>query len=95
MIARRRSSVVATLAALVLVAGGLEWREASRRARPLAIVVNRGTPVRVAPYGGASAAATVDAGAALFVERRYGPWLEVRRGDGVHGWVLTSEVARL
>jgi len=95
VIARRRSSVVATLAALVLVAGGLEWREASRRARPLAIVVNRGTPVRVAPYGGASAAATVDAGAALFVERRYGPWLEVRRGDGVHGWVLASEVARL
>jgi hypothetical protein len=51
--------------------------------------------VRVAPYGGASAAATVEAGAALLVERRYGAWLEVRRDDGVHGWVLAGQVTRL
>jgi len=33
-------------------------------------------------------------GAALLVERRDGSWLEVRRDDGVHGWVLSTEVSR-
>jgi len=66
-----------------------------RRAQPVAIVLNAATPVRVAPYGGASPASMVEAGAALAVERRYGAWLEVRRPDGVHGWVLAAEVSRL
>ena len=58
-------------------------------------MIGPGTAVRVAPYGQASAAATVEAGAALLIERRYGDWLAVRRGDGVRGWVLGSEVVRL
>ena len=49
VMARARRSAVVGLAALGLVAGGLAWREAARRARPLAIVVDSGTPVRVAP----------------------------------------------
>jgi len=28
------------------------------------------------------------------VQRPYGAWLEVRRADGVRGWVLAAEVAR-
>ncbi len=74
------------------VVGGLEVR---RRARPVAVVVAPATPVRVAPYGGASAATILEAGAALLVTRPYGPWVEVRRQDGVAGWVLAREIVRL
>ncbi|OLC07058.1 MAG: hypothetical protein AUH42_04290 [Gemmatimonadetes bacterium 13_1_40CM_70_11] len=91
---RGRRLVVGGLGALALAAvllGATEWR---RRARPVAVVV-AASPVRVAPYGAASAASTVDAGAALLVEDRYGRWLEVRRADGVHGWLLATEVVRL
>jgi hypothetical protein len=92
---RRRRTVVVGLALLSAVAVALAAHEGLRRARPLAIVIHPATPVRVAPYGGASAASTVEAGAALLVERRYGAWLEVRRADGVRGWVLAAELARL
>ncbi len=93
--ARRRRTVVLGCALLSGAAAGLTAREALRRAGPLAIVLNAATPVRVAPYGGASPASMVEAGAALLVERRYGAWLEVRRADGVRGWVLAAEVSRL
>jgi len=92
---RRRRTVVLGLALLTAVATALAAREGLRRARPLAIVLNPATPVRAAPYGNASAASTVEAGAALLIERQYGPWLEVRRADGIRGWVLSAEVARL
>ena len=93
--ARRRRMVVLGLSLLGVATAGLAAREGVRRAQPLAIVLNAATPVRVAPYGGASPASMVEAGAALMVERRYGAWLEVRRPDGVHGWVLAAEVSRL
>jgi hypothetical protein len=95
VIARRRRGVLLTLA--VLTAGAAVWGalEASRRTRPVAVVVASGTAVRVAPYWTASANATVDAGAALLMVGRYGRWLEVRRGDDVHGWVLDSDVVPL
>ncbi len=92
---RRRRTVVLGLALLTAGATALAAREGMRRATPLAIVLNPATPVRAAPYGSASAASTVEAGAALLIERRYGPWLEVRRADGIRGWVLASEVAPL
>jgi len=92
--ARRRRSLVLTLAFVSVAAVGLAAREGMRGAQPLAIVLNAGTPVRVAPYGGASPASMVEAGAALLVERPYGAWLEVRRHDGVRGWVLAAEVSR-
>lgn len=92
---RRRRTIVLALALLTAGATALATREGMRRATPLAIVLNPATPVRAAPYGSASAASTVEAGAALLIERRYGPWLEVRRADGIRGWVLASEVARL
>jgi hypothetical protein len=76
--------------AAVLAAG--EWR---RRDRPLAVVVTEAAPVRAAPYGGASAATTIPAGGAVLVGRSYGPWREVRRNDGVRGWVLRTEIAPL
>jgi len=95
VIARRRRAVVVALAVFTAVGLGLAARERLRRQRPLAVVIGPGTAVRVAPYGQASAAATVEAGAALLIERRYGNWLAVRRGDGVRGWVLGSEVVRL
>ena len=92
---RRRRLVVLGLALVTTAAVGLGVWEGLRRARPLAIVLSPATAVRVAPYGGASAASTVEAGAALLVERRYGAWLEVRRDDGVRGWVLATQVVPL
>jgi hypothetical protein len=92
---RRRRTILLTLTLFTTVAAGLTAREGLRRARPVVITVNPATAVRVAPYGSASAAATVAGGAALTVERVYGPWLELRRDDGVRGWVLATEVKRL
>lgn len=92
---RRRRATLLTLALLTTAAAALATREALRQARPVVIMVNPTTPVRVAPYGSASPAATVAGGAALTVERVYGPWLELRRDDGVRGWVLATEVQRL
>ena len=90
----RRTIPLAFVAlALAMAWGGFaEW---DRRMRPLAIVVGPATAVRVAPYGSASAATTLDPGAAILVRRPYGRWLEVYRDDGIRGWVLESEVVRL
>jgi oxygen tolerance protein BatD len=74
------------------VLGGAEWR---RRERPVAVVIAETAPVRAAPYGGASAATTLQAGGALLIDRTYGPWVEVHRQDGIHGWVLGEEIAGL
>lgn len=89
-----RRSAVAGLVLLLGASGGLVAAAWLSRARPLAIVLAPGTPVRVAPYGSASAATSVGAGAALLVERTHGAWLEVHRGDGIEGWLLASEVVR-
>jgi len=91
----RRRVVLASVVLLTAAGMGLSVREALRRGRPVAIVVHPATSVRVAPYGSASAAATVEAGAALLVDRAFGGWLEVHRQDGVRGWVLATEVTRL
>lgn len=91
----RRPVVFVSVAVLTAGVIGLAAREALRRGRPVAVVVHPATSVRVAPYGSASAAATVEAGAALLVDRSFGGWLEVHRQDGVRGWVLATEVTRL
>ncbi|MGH7522569.1 MAG: BatD family protein [Gemmatimonadales bacterium] len=91
----RRRMVLALIAAAVLtstILGGIEWR---RREQPVVVVTAEAAPVRTAPYGGASAAATIPAGGALLVGRSYGPWREVHRQDGIHGWVLGEEIAGL
>ena len=91
----RRRVVLVLFAAVAIgasILGALEWR---RRDQPVAVVIADAAPVRAAPYGGASAAATVLAGGALFVGRGYGPWVEVHRSDGIHGWVLGGEIAGL
>ena len=77
------------VAAFRTIASGCARRRPSRPASAAAA-----TPVRVAPYGGASPASMVEAGAALLVVRSYGAWLEVYRADGVRGWVLAAEVSR-
>ena len=92
---RRRAVLMVVLAAVVAGAAALGAAEQRRRARTLAVVVASDLPVRAAPYGGASAAATVHAGAALIVGQRYGRWVEVRRPDGVRGWVLAGEIVQL
>lgn len=92
---RRHAVLMVLLGAVALGATALGSTERQRRRRPLAVVVAAEVPVRTAPYGGASAAATVHAGAALLVGRRYGRWVEVRRPDGVRGWVLAGEIVRL
>ncbi len=91
----RRRVGIALFGAVALgasVVGGIEWR---RRDQAIAVAIADGVPVRAAPYGGASAAASVPAGGALLVGRRYGPWVEVHRADGIHGWVLGEEIAGL
>ncbi|HEY7193851.1 MAG TPA: BatD family protein [Gemmatimonadales bacterium] len=93
---RRRIVVVlfTAIAVTASVLGALEWR---RRDRPVAVVIadGGGAQVRAAPYGGASAPATIPAGGALLVDRTYGAWTEVHRQDGIHGWVLGEEIAGL
>lgn len=94
-IGTRRRVVLALLAAAVAgstLFGAIEWR---RRDQPVVVVTAAAAPVRTAPYGGASAAATIPAGGALLVGRSYGPWREVHRKDGIHGWVLGEEISRL
>src|SRR5439155_992014 len=81
--ARRRGIVLILLGLVTAACGGMAAREGWHRARPVAVIASAGTPVRVAPYGAASAAITLDAGAALYVERRAGAWLRVERQDGV------------
>ena len=90
----RRVAVTAlgAVAIAASVLGAIEWR---RRERPVAVVIAESAPVRAAPYGGASAATTLQAGGALLVDRRYGAWVEVHRQDGIHGWVLGEEIAGL
>jgi tetratricopeptide (TPR) repeat protein len=91
----RRRAVLVPFAAFALgaaVMGVVEWR---RRDQPVVVVTAEAAPVRAAPYGGASAVATVPAGGALLVGRSYGPWREVHRKDGIHGWVLGQEVSGL
>jgi oxygen tolerance protein BatD len=91
---RRERGVLLTLALLSAAPAVLALREHMRRTVPLAVVVNPGTSVRVAPFGGASLASTLGAGATLLIERRYAGWVEVRRSDGVHGWVEATDVIR-
>ena len=89
---RRWPAVVLLLAACTAAAAAtLEWR---RGARPVAVVVNPGTPVRAAPHGSAAATTTLEAGAAVLAGRRHGRWVEVRRSDGVRGWLLDAELVR-
>ena len=92
---RRRAVLMVVLVAVVAGAAALGAAEQRRRARTLAVVIASDVPVRAAPYGGASAASTVHAGAALIVGQRYGRWVEVRRPDGVRGWVLAGEIVQL
>ena len=92
---RRHAMVMVVLGAVALAATALGVTERQRRERSLVVIVAGDVPVRAAPYGGASAAATVRAGAALLVGRRYGRWVEVRRPDGMRGWVLVGEIVGL
>jgi hypothetical protein len=90
---RRWPAAVLALAAATAAGGAaLERRRAGR---PVAVVLAPATPVRSAPHGTAAATTTLEAGAAVLAGRRYGPWVEVRRADGVHGWVLEAELERL
>ncbi len=95
VLARRRARWPAALAVVALVAAGLglvEWRQ---RSRAVAVVLAPATPVRVAPYGSASAGASLEVGAAVLIEDHYGACVRVARRDGVRGWVLARDVATL
>ena len=91
----RRRTVLAlfgAVAAAAFVLGAIEWR---RRDQPIGVVIAETAPVRAAPYGGASAAASIPGGGAVLLGRSYGPWVEVRRPDGIQGWVLGEEISGL
>src|SRR5260370_25223514 len=90
--ARRRRTILLTLTLFTTGAAGLAAREALRQARPVVIILNPATAVRVAPYGSASAAATVAGGAALTVHRGYGPCLPLPRHDRLRARLLATQV---
>jgi hypothetical protein len=93
LLSRRRLSFVLALAVLGAAGfGGYEWW---RMSRAIVVVVEAPAPVRSAPFGEASAASSLPAGAAALVVQAYGGWVEVSRPDGVRGWILESEVMRL
>ena len=83
-----------TLALTAAVLGAFEQRHEDR---PLVVVASPRTPVRAAPYGPSSASLVLEPGAAAEVVDTFagGRWLRIRRGDGVNGWVLASQVVRL
>jgi hypothetical protein len=90
----RRTWPAVVLGLVALTGAGaatLEWR---RGARPVAVVVRPAAPVRAAPHGSATATTTLEAGAAVLAGRRYGRWVEVRRADGVRGWLLDVDLVR-
>jgi hypothetical protein len=95
ILSRRRPITLGVWALLTVAAGVSGARESRRQARPVAVVVTPAAPIRAAPYGSASAGTTLAMGAAVEVTDRYGRWIEVRRDDGVRGWVLDTEVVRL
>jgi hypothetical protein len=86
---RRTAAVVAVIAAVAAAGAGREWW---RDRRPVAVVQRAGTAVRTAPHGAAATATTLDAGAAALMERHYGAWIEIRRADGVRGWVRDDDL---
>jgi len=83
-----------TLALTAAVLGAFEQR---RDDRALVVITSPRTPVRAAPYGPSSASLVLEQGAAAEVVDTFagGRWLRIRRGDGVNGWVLSSQVVRL
>ena len=93
LLRRPRLKLSFGLALVVVVgAGGYEWW---RLSRPVVVIVEGPAPVRSAPFGEASAASSLPAGAAGVVVKTYAGWVEVERPDGVRGWILQSEVMRL
>ncbi len=91
---RTVAAVCTALVVAAIVLGRLEW---SRRRRPVAVVVEAGTAVRAAPYGGAGASAVLEPGAAVLIVDEFagGRWVRVSRSDGINGWVLAGQVVRL
>jgi len=89
---RRRWGIALLIAgaALAIVGHGL----GRRYARPIAIVLTDGAPLRDAPTGVAAAPHSLVAASAVVIVRRDGAWMLVRQG-GEEGWVLTTDVVRL
>jgi BatD DUF11 like domain len=94
---RRFRSLAFGFGVLAVASAWLGVGERARRDRDVAVVVTTGTPVRVAPYGQASAPVTLGPGEAVVVVDQFagGHWLRVRRPDGINGWVQSGQVARL
>jgi tetratricopeptide (TPR) repeat protein len=95
LVLRRQRLWGVVFGALVLAATVPALFEFRRRHRPVAVVLQPGTVVREAPYGSASPRVTLEGGAAVLVGKTYGAWVEVRRHDGIHGWLLRGDVSRL
>jgi hypothetical protein len=93
-IAPRRRVILVALGVVTLAAAMFGAIEQVRRDLPTAVVVADAAPIRAAPYGGASAAATVQSGGAVLVDHLWSV-ARVRRSDGLHGWVLETEIAGL
>ena len=92
---RRRRLVSLAALALVVTAGVLGAAELRRRSLPVAVVVVADAVVRSAPHGAAAPTNHIAGGAALLTGPHYGRWVQVRRADGVAGWVRDVEIVPL
>ncbi len=92
---RRRRVVALCAIAAAVTAGFLGVTELRRRMLPVAVVVVTDASVRSAPHGAAAPTGQVAAGAAVLMGQRYGRWVQVRRADGVAGWVRDVEIVAL
>ena len=92
-----RRIVAGSFGALAVTAALLGAFAQRRNDRPLVVITSPRAPVRAAPYGPSSASLVLEPGAAALVVDTFagGQWLRIRRGDGVNGWVLASQVVRL
>ncbi len=82
---------VLVAAVVTAVYAGVLWR---RYREPIALTLESETPLREAPYGGASGPDRLREGTAVRVEAVRAGWLLVRYGDA-RGWVLRREVVPL
>ncbi|MDH3457068.1 MAG: BatD family protein, partial [Gemmatimonadota bacterium] len=89
MRARLRIALVALGFAALLgaYAGGVLFRYGA----PVSLVVHEDTPLRVAPYGSAALVEQLQARMAVQVERSWGPWRLVSRGER-SGWLHETEM---
>jgi BatD DUF11 like domain len=92
VLTKRRARWVIPVLALAVACAGYAWYTKTRYWQMVALVVETNTPLRVAPYGTATVARTLDRETAVRIRQAVGAWVLIERGDA-RGWLLMEEVA--